>query len=254
MKTLIPLVKSDRLREIYLYKSKDYSFRSGENKYVYIRKMKVIIDTNEYCFQIRDNQSEQKFFIAFNSSCIFLSIIEIYDLLRQISSKIGTNKVKTILTGKRNKSAKIEYTELEFELMFFTNKIPEGKILLPESNLEISYEYLFVLIALIQDKSNYLWMLSNKINHKYINGILRLLTCLISTKQNEFLKKLRWDYDTLNNKYYINESIIMDEHITTKDINGKDIIIKYYLTKKQFVDIMKVRNPSNFVNDGGTLR
>lgn len=84
-------------------------------------------------------------------------------------------------------------------------------------------------------------------------GQLHRIKHLISTKQNEFLKKLGWDYDTSNDKYYFNELEEVYEPIIIKSIKGSDIKVKYYLTEKQLKDIMKVRNPSNFVNDGGTL-
>jgi hypothetical protein len=253
METLIPLIKSDRLREIILYKSKDYSFRLGENKYIYLSKINIKINKNNYCFQIRDNQSEQKFFISINDSCIYLTVMEIYDLLKRICDDIGTKRIKNILMGKRNKIAKIDYLGLPFEVLFFTSSIPKGKLFLPESNIKINYEYLFLLIALIQDKSNYLWKLSNVDNGIYINGILRLLTCFISTKQNEILKKYGWDYNLSNERYYFNIKKL-SKPITTKDKKGNDIKIKYYLTQEQYEDIMNLRNPSNFVNDGGTLK
>jgi len=236
MKTLIPLIKSDRLREMNLYKSKEYSFRSGEDKYIYLRKINIIINRNKYYFQIRDNQYELKFFISVEDSCIYLTIMEIYDLLKKISDNIGAKKIAKILVGDRKKTAKIDYMGLEFEVMFFTSSIPKGKVLLPESNVEISYEYLFLLIAIIQDKSNYLWRLSNTDNNKYLDGILRLFACLISTKQNKILEDIGWYYNTLKDKYSFNEFKNMNEIITTKDIKANDIKVKYYLTHKQFDD------------------
>jgi hypothetical protein len=243
MNTFIPLVRNDRLREINTYKSKDYSFKLGEDKYIYTSKIEVNVDNNIYCFQVRDNQSELKFYICVADTCMYLTLPEIYDLLKQICDKVGTGLVKSILMGKRKKIVKLSYTGLEFEVNFFSKSIPNGEILMPESNIEIKYEYLFVLIALIQDKSNYLWMLSNQANKKYRNGILRLYACLISTKQNEFLEKLGWGFDLLNDKYYFmseEEYREVNKPIFTRDIKGKDSRIKYYLTQKQCRDIINL--------------
>lgn len=249
----IPLVKSDRLREINSYKNKDYTFRLGENKFIYIRNIKVLLNKKEYFFQVRDNQAEQKFYISINNSCAYLSLIEIYNLLRELRDKIGSKRIRNILLGDRNKIIKLFYMGLQFDVKFFSKSIPKGKILLPESNIEINYEYLFLLIALIQDKSNYYWMLSDTTNNKYIDGVLRLFACLISTRDIKFLEKLGWYYDVINDKYYFSENI-SKVSITTKTIKGNIIKIKYYLTDIQFKNIMRIRNPSNFVDDGGTLR
>lgn len=239
MNTLIPLVKSDRSREMLVYKDKGYSFRTGENKYIYIRNIKIKVKRKTYFFQIRDNQSELKFYIYLNDSCIFLTLLEIYELLKQISDELGSNRVQKILVGDRKKIAVLDYMGLTFEVMFFSNTIPKGNVLLPESNLEISYEYLFLLIALIQDKSNYFWMLSKKDNRKYIDGIVRLFACLVSTKNNKFLKKLGWYYDANKEKYTFEELRDVNKIFTTKDNKGNVIRIKYYLTEKQFKDSIK---------------
>jgi hypothetical protein len=255
MVTLIPLIKSDRQREIILHKSKGYTFRTGENNYIYIRNICVYIDNKRYEFQMRANQSEQKFYFYIEHSCIYLTIIEIYRMLKKISSKIGIRRVVEILQSERSEIAKIDYMGLGFDVKFFNLHIPKGKILLPESNLEINYEYLFLLIALIQDKSNYLWKLSTSANDKYVDGILRLFSCLISTKKNKVLKELGWDYNTFNKEYYINnENIMLNDKNSTININGKITKTKYYLTQIDFEDIINFRNPSNFVNDGGLVK
>jgi hypothetical protein len=254
MNTLIPLVKSDRLREIVSYKSKDYIFRLGEDKYTYIRKISVSLKGKAYSFQLRDNQADIKFYISVEDSCIYLTLPEIYKLLKKIADKLGYKRVCDILTCQRNKIGKINYMGLEFEVNFFSNTIPKGTILLPESNLEISYEYLFLLISLIQDKSNYLWVLSSEDNRQYVDGILRLFACLLATRKSSFLEKLGWFYDDTSDRYIFDEVKKENELLTAKGIQGKDFKIKYYLTEEQFKDIIKMRNPSNFVNDGGILR
>jgi hypothetical protein len=257
MNTFIPLVRNDRLREINIYKSKGYYFKLGEDKYIYSSKIDVKIDGVVYCFQIRDNQSELRFYICVDDACMYLTLPEIYDLLAQICEKVDTRIVKSILMGKRERIAKLCYTGLEFDVNFFSKPIPQGKILIHGSNIEIEYKYLFLLIALIQDKSNYLWMLSNQANKKYKNGILRLYTCLISTKENKLLEKLGWGFDLRKDKYYFmseEEFNKVEEPIFTKDVRGRNTRIKYYLTQKQYKDIIEDRNPSNFVNDGGLVK
>jgi hypothetical protein len=254
MKTLIPLVKSDRLREIVSYKSKGYIFRVREDKYTYIRKITINLKGKTYSFELRDNQADTRFYICLEDSCIYLTLPELYEILREITKKLGYKRVCNILTSERNKIGSINYMGLEFEVDFFSKPIPKGTILLPESNLEISYEYLFLLISLIQDKSNYLWVLSSEDNRKYVDGILRLFVCLLSSKDNKVLEKLGWFYDATANGYIFDELKKVNDPIVTKDVNDKEIRIKYYLTEEQFKDIIKMRNPSNFVNDGGILR
>jgi len=240
MKNLIPLLRQDRLREIKEYKARGYIFRNGENKYFYVRNITVsnkeIQDDlktpdNEvtYSFQVRVDQDERRFYILNKSTmqsdnCIYLTIYEIYQLLIEISRLITPQKIVATLLGGRTNKRYINYTDLQFEVSFFDDDFEPCEVSIPGSNIMISYENLLILIALIQDKSNYLWS-DNEEKSLYIDGLLRLLCCLISTQDNEELKNHGWLYDPDLALYKVT------------DANNKE---KYYLTPDQYQNIMEV--------------
>ena len=71
-------------------------------------------------------------------------IEEIYHLLR-ITADIQTiDLVGKILTSNMDVIWYINYTGLEFKLNLFSHMVPVGTIIVPDTNIKISYEELFV--------------------------------------------------------------------------------------------------------------
>jgi hypothetical protein len=240
MKNFFPLLRSDRLREMIAYDKRGYVFRLGKDKFNYVRNILVanikedeMDKRNEVCyfFEVRTNQKEPRFYITKinkkqKESCIYLTIYEIYLLFLKLSQILSIETVTKILNSDCDKLWYIYYTGLEFELKYFNQSIPEGSIRIPESNIEITYENLFILLALIQDKSNYYWSISSKENEKlYTNGILRLLICLLNTKSNSILDSHKWQYNELISKH---------------ELLTDDYKYKYYLTQDEYDNIMEV--------------
>ena len=244
MNNFIPLVNSDRLREINKYSRRGYVFRDGKDKFNYVRNVFVRnkkvdeggSDGACYFFEVR-NKQEPRFYITvteneLKESCIYLTMYEIYELLVEIAKKTSLETVTKMLTSKRDKVWYMYYTALEFELKYFSETIPSDMLQIPDSNVKIRYENFFLLIAMIQEKSNYYWSNSTEENNRlYTNGIIRLLVCLINTKGNYLLEKHKWKYNVIKDKY---------EMIP----NAKKEDYKYYLTRDEYKTIMEVRNPS----------
>lgn len=234
MNNFVPLLRSDRLREIIEYNKRGYVFRLGEDQYKYVRNISVCNAHNyEFNFEVRVSQDEPRFYIVSEKdntkeSCIYLTIYELYLILVEMSLALTVDVVTRILKNKRDSKLNIDYTGLKFQVNFFSSNIPEGKIKIPESNIEITYENFLLLLALIQDKSNYYWSIStNENKEKFTDGILRLLITLISTKGSEILESHKWYY---NDKKEIYEK------------PKEKYEFKYYLTQKEFESIMEVKS------------
>lgn len=72
-----------------------------------------------------------------------------------------------------------------------------------DGSVQIDYKTLFILINLIQEKSNYLFERSKKYRG-YKNGIIRLLITLIQIeKNNPILEEKGWVYDETEKKLSI---------------------------------------------------
>lgn len=256
MRNFIPLIRADRLREINEYKSRGYVFRDRQDKYLFVRKLLVtnyslnndnldvndrvnINDKVEFGFQVRNDHKEPRFFIVNEHDnqiqiCVYLTIYEIYELLLKISRDTSTDEIINCLQSPRAEKWYFQYSGLEFDLSFY-NDIPlhNRNILIPSTDTEISFKYLLILIILIQEKSNYFWRASKKKNaNNYINGLIRMLCGLISTQGHKTLTKHGWIYDIQAQKYLL-----------PTDYTGK-YDKKYYLTPREFKNIMEVRNPS----------
>lgn len=242
MKDFIPLIRQDRLREMNEYKQRGYIFREHEPRFRFVRNISVSnksqkvnydnsVATINYFFQVRVEQSETRFFILQNSlvdieSCMYMTIFDIYELLLNFSTHIAADKIVRILMGERCTKWFLSYTGLEFEVDFFSLNEENLRMVTSTSNIKISFENLLLLISIIQDKSNYHW--SNSKQEKsplYIDGILRLFCCLISTQGHEVLLNNGWSYDNNTSMYKL-----------TNSDNDK----KYYLTLDQYKNIMGV--------------
>lgn len=79
-----------------------------------------------------------------------------------------------------------------------------------DSDVEITLEELFLLIYLIQDKSNYLISLGKKT--EYINGIIRMLTTLLKcNNKNDILETIGWFFDYEKCYYILNSKDFLSE-------------------------------------------
>ena len=97
---------------------------------------------------------------------------------------------------------------------YFVHQLPKidenTKIGVLDSDVEITLEELFLLIYLIQDKSNYLISLGKKT--EYINGIIRMLKTLLKcNNKNDVLETIGWLFDHEKCYYILNSKDFLSE-------------------------------------------
>ena len=84
---------------------------------------------------------------------------------------------------------------------------------------------MFLLIILIQEKSNALFKRSTGNKRLYVNGILRLLIVLLEGEQEDtLLKSLGWSWNAKEYEF---------QYVSKDNRKGREIF-KYYLTKTEY--------------------
>lgn len=245
LENFIPTIRTDRFREIKNYEDKGYSFNDKRG----YRMVDTIETTqNNYCYKygVEVTQNEIYFYIIDRSANIYLSFIDIYNILIDISYKEGIDFVIRILKEqlrikvkkKRSKNinkddyinqVKFLYRGIEYNIRKTVKIKKTNNITIPDSSLEISYEYLFMLINLIQEKSNCLF-LQGKLNKNFADGLLRMYIALLcNIEDKEILSNIGWKYNNSSNKFEFFEPSENTER------NKK----KYYLTKTEYENIIK---------------
>lgn len=246
MYTFVPLIKAERELEIKSYESIGVGF-NDKNQYKLLETIRIYdIDGCEWPleFEVRVSFRDVRFYIIKNDSCIYLSINEIYNLLYDMNLNSDEDITDKLVAFYSNKE--------EYEFIYSENayKFPKSpsfedkyKVQIPYSDLYISYTELFILIFLIQEKSNYYWSISDK-EVTYINGIIYLMiTLLKSNQENNFLKKLGWNYSSDDNKFKDNVLSYPDKNeVSDVEYKKKRSIVdrKYYLTEEEMKSILNV--------------
>lgn len=239
MENFISTIRTDRLREMKEYDEKGYYF-IDRPAYRKIDKIRTLQEGYEYCFGVEATQNDVYFYITDQQANTYLSIYEIYQLLLDMAEKEGeefTLKVlrqqlrlkirKSPRQGKKDiwlNQEKFEYRGIEYDIRKTPVPGREGEIEIPDMSLKISYRQLLMLINLIQEKSNALF-LKGKQNKKYADGILRLFIVLLSQHgEIELLSDLGWHYDAGQDRFDF-------EPPTGETERNKR---KYYLTKQEY--------------------
>jgi hypothetical protein len=107
-----------------------------------------------------------------------------------------------------------------------------GEVAIPESGMKLTYSEIFVLINLIQEKSNALFMRSTTRKKKYQNGILRLLIVLCKMEKNILLlQELGWNWNEPQGRF---------EYLPKEKIKTR-AKYKYYLTADEYKTIMNTK-------------
>ncbi|BBF42627.1 hypothetical protein lbkm_1311 [Lachnospiraceae bacterium KM106-2] len=196
MKEFVPAARTDRRRQIIEYEKKGYEF-INKNEFIYINKITVLDNDENYEYGIRLNPNEVYFYIINDGASIYLSIYEIYVLLKGEVSK-GSIELLNVLKEYPNikETTIFRYKGICYELKKLNNSLANKMINISKTSLKISYRQLVILIYLIQEKSNYLFGLSDdKVG--YIDGLIRMLYNLLKiNSENSFLKSLGWIYDS----------------------------------------------------------
>lgn len=246
MENFIPTIRTDRFREMKEYDEKGYSFIDRPS-YRKTAKIKILQEGYEMVFGVEATQNDVYFYIINNGANVYLSIFEIYQLLFDIAVKEGEEFVvkalkqqlrlkirKSHIANKKEvwlNQEKFEYRGIEYDIRRTVDPGREGEVNIPNMSLKISYKQLFLLINLIQEKSNALF-LRGKQNRKYADGILRLfIVLLMQHEEIALLSDLGWCYDEEQDRYFFQ----------TPEKESERMKKKYYLTKQEYDHIMKER-------------
>jgi hypothetical protein len=241
----IPIIRTDRKREINKYKNLNY-FIADEKEYRLIDRIRTLQPKCTFDFGVEANNREIYFYIIKDGSNTFFSIYEIYEELYNIAIREGSKFVIDILKEQANikieekensktkekqivNQEKFMYRGVEYYIKKTVeiDKEKDGKINPKDSSVEITYQEFFTLINLIQEKSNtlFLWRENDK---TYVNGLMRLLIVLLSNNEDmEILLQKGWKYDEDNEKYILDVK-------RDKEINKS----KYYLTEDDYNNII----------------
>ena len=84
MNTFIPTIRDRRREEINNHKANGIGFIE-ENHYKLLERIYITKEEEMFCFEVRVDFSDVRFYISKNNSCIYLSINEIYMLLNDIN-------------------------------------------------------------------------------------------------------------------------------------------------------------------------
>ena len=78
----------------------------------------------------------------------------------------------------------------------------ERRVDVPQTGIQITNKELFLLLLLIQEKSNALFKRSTGMKCSYANGILRLLVVLLEqNKDDALLEDLGWKWNDESNRF-----------------------------------------------------
>ena len=244
MENFISTIRTDRFREMKEYDDKGYFFIDRQ-AYRKIDKITTRQEGYEMTFGVEATQNDVYFYLINNQANTYLSIYEIYQLLLAVTCSEGEDFVVNALKqqlrlkirkspGKNKKDVwlnqeKFEYCGIEYDIRKTVELGRKGEVGIPDISLEITYKQLFLLINLIQEKSNALF-LRGKQNRKYADGILRLFVVLLCVhKELNLLTDLGWSYNAETDGFLFE---------APKEENQRNKR-KYYLTKKEYDNIMK---------------
>lgn len=227
----LSILRTDRSREISKCKKKNYIV---DKYYRMVRKMYFEHDDKSIEMGVQVSATDFFFYLIDDEENAYYSIREIYDLLHSMSKVEGEKYVTELLTQQCNakEKEKFKYEEIEYEIRKSIVPDKTGEIVVYDGSKPVSYEMLFVLINVVQEKSNALFK-RKKGNEAYINGIIHLLIAMLSIdNDNMILGEKGWFWDDETKKFIYKDILEKDEKV----------IKKYYLTKGEFDAIMSIES------------
>ncbi len=232
MNELLPIFRTDRIREIKKYEDqKGYEVES--QYYRMVQSIKIKSEDIEVEMRVQVSNSDYYFYLTDGGENAYFSIPEIYKLLVKVSAAEGEGFVADLLERQiqvPDEKDKIEYRGIDYSLRNCVNPGIDASVDSQDGAMAISYRKLFILLNVIQVKSNA--MFENSVNKKYQDGILRLMKALTLKKENHrVLANKGWKYDE-------DSDIFLFEDMP--DENGE--IKKYYLTEGEYNDIMSLES------------
>lgn len=231
MKDFIHDIRTDREREKAEYRRKGYIVSS---EYLCLSKVNVKCNNIEYSYGVQVDKNEIRFFLTNNNANLYLSIYEIYDILRNLPAKRRAVFKKAFaehLLGNVNEECNLIYKNISYEISPCI-VFPKGKMYLETVASEVDCAQFYYLIHLIQSKSNSMFERSkDKRKKKNINGIYRLYGALLRKRSaSAELYEKGWVWDSVQNKF------VLDSEQKGRDVDKW--IEKYYLTDEEYRSIL----------------
>lgn len=230
MKELISVIRTDRKREMYNYDNQGYDL-GARPRYILIGKIEVNVEGEKYQFGVQADGYEIYFHIINDGANYYLSIYDIYKVLYQINIREGADYVEKILREQIIVNATHEpeeilyYQGVSYKIHQIVLPKNNSVVMLEDASTGIDYKYLFILLSLIQEKSNALFYKEPE----YTNGIYRLLIVLLTKRENIILlNKLGWFWNKA-------ECLYISGSVAVRDARSKK---KYYLTNDEYNSII----------------
>ena len=245
MYEFIPVIRTDRYREIRAYKEKNFTFIK-EKKFRLIDTIKINkSDKEKYKFEVRADFYDVKFYIIENNAAIYLTFFQLYELFKQVHLS-GNIKVTYHLRQllKRDKKEIFLYRGIEYKFTKIREFSLLHKVSIPNSGIQINYNELFYLLVLIQEKSNYLWSRSiSEANKNFSNGIIRLIIVLLENKNgHEILNNLGWFMNDDGDGFKPNKLVELKKGTVNYKKHKELVKRKYYLTELEFGSIINLES------------
>lgn len=232
MKQFIDVVRNNRRQEIEKYIAKGY-YCHEDGKYTFIDSI-TVRNEEDVKIGIEVTEREVFFYVIDEGVNSYYSIIEMYNLFIDMCFREGTDFVISKLQEQlannysEEKGSSIIYDNNEYSIHKIVTVQDKGSIMPSDSSLELQYQHLFVLLNLIQEKSNALFSMGKE--KEYINGVLRLLIVLLSCdRDNPVLREMGWNYKKSDCKFIFEKPVL----------ETKRSIRKYYLTEEEYQYILK---------------
>ncbi|MGP1434360.1 MAG: hypothetical protein ACTTKP_08790 [Catonella sp.] len=229
MADFLTILRTDRKREISGYRKRGYLVREG---YRLVRK--ISIEDMEFGVQV--SAQDYFFFLIGNNQNAYYSVYELYNLLHLMAVREGKDYVNSLLQKQIDSKYRciFKYEDIEYEMKKSVIPDENEKIEVEDGSEQVDYKTLFILLNLIQEKSNSLFG-SRRKNKDYKNGIIRLLITLIDVEQNnQILTEKGWVYDEEEKKFKYDGK--------TVQYKNNEKFKKYYLTKGEKDSIMSIES------------
>lgn len=218
--------REDRKIEMDEYITKGYDI-AHKSRYYLTDRMQIDYYGEKPEVGVRINADEPYFIFINKGANINLSLYDIYRILANAQRENIPSL--DLLCGQleiSDQSGSFTYKGRSYSMMKPVHvNDDECKYVLPDSGIEIPGAYLFVIIALIQTKSNALFNRSSDNNKRLMNGFLRMLICLLKANQDyPALRKRGWRLKP-DGKEFVFRKEDADEQYRTR---------KYYLTQEEY--------------------
>lgn len=243
MNDFISTIRTDRLREIN-EKKKMGIIIQDEYSYRYVDKIQLILEDETMIFGVQANNRDIYFFIIDEGANSYFTVYDIYMILSEICAHGNEETVINVLNEMNKKEMKkisnpdekkenwinrgrFRYQDVEYNLKEAVIPDHHGKYKQKDGARDITYKQLFVLINLIQEKSNAFFTRGKNKDELNVNGLVRLLSALLSSHTNiKLLNEMGW--------FYNND----EEHFQLKKELSLEDKKHYYLTQEEFDSII----------------